>query len=76
MDEKKLPFPDDWEMAVEYSDDGHPVRGIIREIVHHNEQTLHKVSNALRRAGLGAQQAIDAISEMQNAGILFRERGE
>lgn len=40
----------------------------------HGEGTLHTVYGALIRAGVTRLQAADAISEMQNAGILFRER--
>lgn len=40
----------------------------------YNEQTLFKVFNALRRTGLPERVAQDAITEMQNEGILFRER--
>lgn len=40
----------------------------------HDEQTLHKVRNALDAAGLGDRQITDAINQMQSAGILFRER--
>jgi capsule polysaccharide export protein KpsC/LpsZ len=53
------------------------------EDLYDDEETLIKVNQAIRRAFLqhGAsddvvvnQFVIDAISEMQNAGILFRER--
>lgn len=40
----------------------------------YDETTLHKVYNALRETGLPDQQVTDAVSLMQNAGILFRER--
>lgn len=43
---------------------------------HFTEATLFKVYKALRATGLTEQQAEDAINEMQNAGILFRERPE
>lgn len=43
---------------------------------HFDEDTLFKVINALVRSGLTEQQATDAINEMQNAGILFRERSK
>jgi hypothetical protein len=39
----------------------------------HTEDTLRKVFDALRRAGLSERQAIDTISDMQNQGIYFRE---
>ena len=38
------------------------------------ENTLFKVYDALRASGLDEQKARDAITEMQNNGILFRER--
>lgn len=38
------------------------------------ENTLYKVYDALRGSGLSEDQSRDAISNMQNAGILFRER--
>lgn len=41
---------------------------------HFTENTLFKVYDALRKVGMDETQARDAISEMQNAGILFRER--
>lgn len=40
----------------------------------YDDQTLHKVYRALARAGLSHAQASDAVTEMQNEGILFRER--
>lgn len=41
----------------------------------HSEETLMKVRRALGRT-LDSQQVTDCISEMQNAGILFRERSD
>lgn len=41
----------------------------------HDHDTLDKVNAALIRA-VGKNLAQDCIREMQNAGILFRERGE
>lgn len=41
---------------------------------YYTEDTLFKVFKALRKIGLDEEQATAAISEMQNAGILFRER--
>jgi len=40
----------------------------------HNEGTMDKVYNALAKIGLTPQQIAHAINEMQNQGILFRER--
>lgn len=41
---------------------------------YHDDQTLTKVHNALWDVGLDEEQRIDAVTAMQNAGILFRER--
>lgn len=49
-------------------------RQIELELNHFDEATLFKVFSALRKSGLEDHQADDAINEMQNAGILFRER--
>lgn len=41
----------------------------------HDDQTLQKVYEALMSVkGVSVQRAQDAVSAMQNAGILFRER--
>lgn len=40
----------------------------------HSEETLRKVYRALERAGVYGIDARDAVTEMQNEGILFRER--
>jgi len=40
----------------------------------YDEQTLVKVYDALKRAGLSQGQSINAVDEMQNLGLLFRER--
>lgn len=40
----------------------------------HTDQTMHKVFDALKKLGLADRLVIDAIHEMQNNGILFRER--
>lgn len=45
----------------------------ITETVQYDEQTLFKVLEALRES-LTEEQALTAITAMQNAGILFRER--
>lgn len=39
-----------------------------------HSDTLKKVFEALKKSGLNDDQALDAMREMQNAGILFRER--
>lgn len=41
--------------------------------VTHNDETLQKVYQSMRRIGLTDQQVIDAVMATQNAGILFRE---
>lgn len=40
----------------------------------YDEQTLTKVFMALRKSGLSPVEATNALSEMQNSGVLFRER--
>lgn len=42
--------------------------------VYYDENTLKKVYDALKVAGITGQQATDAVFQMQNLGILFRER--
>lgn len=49
-------------------------RVTIRDDVYYTEETLHTVYKALRRAGMSEEQCERAINEMQNDGILFRER--
>ena len=44
-----------------------------KEELHYDENTLRKVYEGLLAAGIFGQQAVDAVSEMQNKGILFRE---
>lgn len=39
----------------------------------HSQGTLFKVYDALKAAGLTQQQSVDAINQMQNNGIYFRE---
>jgi hypothetical protein len=46
----------------------------IAQIETHDEDTILRVKLALVSSGLSQHQAFDAISAMQNAGILFRER--
>lgn len=45
----------------------------IRDITFYDGNTMYKVHNALGAAGFDVNQCDDAITEMQNAGILFRE---
>jgi hypothetical protein len=40
----------------------------------HSEGTLHKVYQALLECDLSQEVVLTAINNMQNAGILFRER--
>lgn len=40
----------------------------------HNENTLYKVYAALSAVGIDIALATEAVDEMQNRGILFRER--
>lgn len=55
-----------WVRAEPYSDS--------TEYEFHDDQTIRKVYDALRRAGLGPVPCQDAVNNMQNEGILFRER--
>lgn len=41
---------------------------------HHDEDTLKKVYEALLEEGIYGQKALDVVSAIQRAGILFRER--
>jgi hypothetical protein len=47
--------------------------GTLVEELYLDENTLKKVYAGLLAAGIFGQQAVDAVSEMQNQGILFRE---
>lgn len=40
----------------------------------YDEDTLYKVYTGLEMAGVSGQQAIDAVNQIQNQGVLFRER--
>lgn len=51
-------------------------RGKRVERVSHTEDTLVEVYFGLAAAGVTGQQAIDAVNQMQNRGILFRVRDE
>lgn len=42
--------------------------------LYYDDKTLDKVRTALREHGMGHTLITSAISDMQNAGILFRER--
>ena len=44
------------------------------EVTINREETLFVVYGALYRAGLSHEQAKDAVTELMNDGILFRER--
>lgn len=46
------------------------------EKLEHTEDTMRKVRSALMVSGLNPDQIDDAINEMQNEGILFRERSK
>lgn len=48
----------------------------VSETTHDDEQTLAKVYGGLADAGIVGQQAIDAVFQMQNHGVLFRERDQ
>lgn len=46
----------------------------LEDELYHDEDTWFKVYHALMRAGLGDVKSRSTITDMQNAGILFRER--
>jgi len=54
-------------------DDKHPPKRNPDPPLYHDDKTLFKVAEALLKAGCTNTQATDAINEMLNAGILFRE---
>lgn len=68
---------EDFHSASRCGEAGEPCPGCVRESqqLTHNEGTLRKVYDALGRAGLTEQQSIDAINDMQNNGLYFREAG-
>ena len=45
----------------------------VTEQLYHDDQTLRKVYDVLRGKGLTEGETVDAIFEMQNKGLLFRE---
>jgi hypothetical protein len=45
----------------------------VHEQLYHDDQTLRKVYDTLRDTGLSESETLDAINEMQNKGLLFRE---
>lgn len=51
-----------------------PYRRSERERVRHDEGTLQKVYDAIQSLGYTSAEVSDMVTEMQNAGILFRER--
>lgn len=55
------------------ADSPHKGKNLGKEI--HTDQTLRKVYEGLLAAGVEDAQAVDAVSQMLNQGILFRERG-
>jgi hypothetical protein len=48
---------------------------VLEDEEYFDETTMFKVIDALVRAGITPAHARDCVNEMQNAGILFRERG-
>lgn len=44
------------------------------DTVRYNENTLFKVRDALKDAGLDDSTVLEAVIHMQNQGLLFRER--
>lgn len=47
---------------------------MIEDTTYHDENTLFKVYAALSAAGVTGKQATDAVNQLLNFGILFRER--
>lgn len=47
---------------------------VSNESLHYDENTLTKIYRGLEAAGVTGQQAIDAVFQMQNEGVLFREQ--
>jgi len=45
-----------------------------KENIYFDEDTLKKVYEGLLAAGVFGQQAVDAVNQIQNRGILFREK--
>lgn len=43
------------------------------DITYHDDETMHKVYRALSSVGLDDKNIINAVTRMQNDGILFRE---
>ena len=61
-------------MTVELPDtDQNRGEGVILDMTTHDEKTLAKVYAGLKAAGIYNQDAIDAVNQIQNHGILFRE---
>lgn len=67
---------DNWKVANEFCRLWNEARGPQPELLHYDKETLDKVQRALLRKHFEYDQAILIISEIQNAGILFRERIE
>ena len=51
-------------------------RGKAPERISHSEDTLFKVYMALSKVGITGMLATNAVTEMQNSGIVFKERGD
>ena len=64
----------DYKMADEFVRLWNEARGPQPEVLYHDEETLNKVMRALLRKHYDYDDATLIISELQNAGILFRER--
>lgn len=46
----------------------------MNDVTTFDEDTLEKVYAGLNAAGVFGQQSVDAVNQIQNRGILFRER--
>lgn len=60
------------EFNIIYEYDVNPGRNVLES--RYDEQTLRKVYDVLHQHGLLPSKMMDIINDMQNAGILFRER--
>lgn len=69
-----MAMTDNYKIADEFVRLWNEARGPQPEVLYHDEDTLNKVQRALLRKHFEYDDATLIISEIQNAGILFRER--
>jgi SOS response regulatory protein OraA/RecX len=70
----RIATADNYKIANEFVRLWNEARDPAREELYHDEETLNKVLRALLRKHYDYDDATLIISEIQNAGILFRER--